>query len=132
MTIDVGTAVGYLELDTSKFKSGFTAAHSDMKKFQDSNATFNDKLKATGSAMENVGKSMSKNVTIPLVTMGAGVVAAGIQFESAFAGVRKTVDATDTEFKMLESGIKNMARNMPQSASAFAGIAEAAGQLGIS
>ena len=54
-----------------------------------------------------------------------------ITFESAMAGVRKTVDATDEQFAVLTEGIRDMARRIPASAEEIAGVAEAAGQLGI-
>jgi TP901 family phage tail tape measure protein len=58
-------------------------------------------------------------------------IAVGSGFESAFAGVKKTVNATDAEFDELETSIRDMAKNMPMTAEEIAGIAEAAGQLGI-
>ena len=54
-----------------------------------------------------------------------------VDFESAFAGVKKTVDATDEELAKLETGIRNMSKEIPASSEAIAGVAEAAGQLGI-
>lgn len=66
-----------------------------------------------------------------LTGLGAIAIKEGIQFESAFTGVRKTVDATEEQFTQLENAIRNMAKNMPESASEIAGVAEAAGQLGI-
>ena len=51
MSVDVGRADGYLELDTSKFKSGFRSAMSDMQVFNDRTATTNDKLTGLSSAM---------------------------------------------------------------------------------
>lgn len=64
---------------------------------------------------------------------GAGVAAvkSAIDFESAFAGVRKTVDATEKQYKQLSDGIRRMSREIPVAANEIAGIAEAAGQLGI-
>lgn len=53
------------------------------------------------------------------------------RFESAFAGVRKTVDATEAEFSRLSAGIRQMALDIPVTAEEIAGIGEAAGQLGI-
>ena len=41
----MGSAVAFLELDTSKFKSGFRSAISDLKVFQASGATTEQKLK---------------------------------------------------------------------------------------
>lgn len=56
---------------------------------------------------------------------------AAVSWESSFAGVRKTVDASEAQFKELETGIRNMATEIPVSAGALAEIAESAGQLGI-
>ncbi|NFN94934.1 phage tail tape measure protein [Clostridium botulinum] len=66
-----------------------------------------------------------------LTGLGGFAIKAGIDFESAFTGVKKTVDGTEEQFQQLENAIRNMAKNMPESASEIAGVAEAAGQLGI-
>lgn len=68
---------------------------------------------------------------------GAGVAALGasaaaaISWESAWAGVLKTVDGTATELERLEGGLRTMARSLPASHTEIAAVAEAAGQLGI-
>ena len=46
-------------------------------------------------------------------------------------GVRKTVDTSEEGFKKLEQGIREMAKELPASASDIAAVAESAGQLGI-
>lgn len=56
---------------------------------------------------------------------------ASIEYESAFAGVRKTVDGTAEELATISDGIKGMAAEIPIATTELAGIAEAAGQLGI-
>lgn len=84
-----------------------------------------------GKGMADVGKSLTSLVTVPLVAVGGASLKAASDFESAFAGVRKTVDATEAEFTQLRDGIRNMAKEMPQSASEIAKVAESAGQLGI-
>jgi TP901 family phage tail tape measure protein len=61
-----------------------------------------------------------------------GLVDPAIEFESAFAGVRKTVNATEQEFKKLEAGILQMSRDIPIAATELAKIQELAGQLGVS
>lgn len=91
-----------------------------------------EKLQETGERMKNIGKDMSMKVTAPIVGLGTFATKSAIDFESAFAGVRKTVDATEEQFAELEKGIRNMSRELPTSASEIAGVAEAAGQLGIS
>src|SRR5690606_14958240 len=54
-----------------------------------------------------------------------------IDFESAFADVTKTVDGTDEQIAALRQGILDMAKELPTSREAIAGVAAAAGQLGI-
>lgn len=56
---------------------------------------------------------------------------ASIEFESAFAGVEKTVDGTDEELEILSDGIKELATVIPLTTTELAKIAETAGQLGI-
>lgn len=90
------------------------------KKFQD-----------VGKKLTDVGKKLSLKVTAPIAGLGTVATKSAIDFESAFAGVRKTVDATEEEFAALSQGIRDMAKEIPASAVEIAGVAEAAGQLGI-
>ncbi len=55
-----------------------------------------------------------------------------IEYESAFAGVRKTVDGTAEELAEISDGLREMSNEIPIAATELAGIAENAGQLGIS
>lgn len=71
---------------------------------------------------------------------GAAIVAgfavatkAAISWESAFAGVRKTVEeTTNTSFADLEAGLRTLARSLPATHEEIAAVASAAGQLGVS
>lgn len=90
------------------------------------------RLRRFGSDAQALGRDLSKYVTAPIVGIGAVALKSSIDFESAFAGVRKTVDATEGEFARLRKGILDMSKEIPSSASAIAGVAEIAGQLGIS
>lgn len=129
--INLGSAVGYLLLDTTGFTEGMKGALSQLNVFKREGATITDKMTGLGSAFTGAGKSLSKNVTLPLAGLGTAAVKASVDFESAFTGVRKTVDATEEEFAALSEGIKEMSSQMPQSASEIAGVMEVAGQLGV-
>lgn len=111
---------------------------SKMKKAAEETSRFSKQIERTGrdvkkisKAYASTGAALTKGITLPLVGLAVGAGKAAIDFESAFAGVRKTVDATEEQFKMLEKGIILMSTKMPQSAAEIAGVAEAAGQLGI-
>ena len=84
-----------------------------------------------GRQMQTVGRNLTKYVTLPIVGLGAAALKSSISFESAFADVTKTVDGTTAQLAALESGIRKMSTEIPASAEAIAGVAAAAGQLGI-
>lgn len=84
------------------------------------------KLVKTGIATLGIAKIASE-----IGQLGSYVMQTGIQFESAFAGVEKTVDATDAQLQEFRSGIREMSTEIPQTAAEIASVAEAAGQLGI-
>lgn len=93
--------------------------------------SFGNKMQSVGSKMQGVGSTLTKGLTVPLLA-GAGVaVKAAIDYESAFAGVKKTVDGTPQQFAKLSNSIREMSREMPSSAVEIAHVAEAAGQLGV-
>ena len=56
---------------------------------------------------------------------------ASVKFESAFAGIRKTVQATPEEFAKLEGQFRSLATQIPLSVEALSKIGETAGQLGV-
>lgn len=93
--------------------------------------SFGSKMQGIGKSMQSVGSTLTKGLTVPLLA-GAGVaVKAAIDYESAFAGVKKTVDGTPQQFAQLSTSIREMAKEMPSSAVEIAHVAEAAGQLGV-
>ena len=117
--IDVGSAVGYLLLDTTGFKNGFKSAMSDMKTFQnESNSTAN-KFTAMGSALTSVGGTLTKSVTLPLVGLGATVTAVASNFETAMSKVAAIagLDTTGEEFDALSEKAKEMGATTKFSAS---------------
>lgn len=100
--------------------------------------------KAVDSMSNGIDSITHKAVTLTKMVSGAAVGAgvmlggvgvaaakAGSDFESAFAGIRKTVDATEQQYDALEDSIRSMSKNMPMAATELAGIGEVAGQLGI-
>lgn len=131
MAFNAGQAVGYLDLDTSGFTKGLKSAYKELETFNDKSKDFETRTKALGNAFTSAGSSLSKNLTVPLVAAGAASLKAGIDFESAFTGIEKTVDATEEQFSEIRTGILEMTKSMPQAATELAAIGEAAGQLGI-
>lgn len=120
-----------LQVETQGFTGG-------LNRFGDSAIANGAKLTAIGDGASKLGGTLTKSVTIPLIAVGAAAVKASIDYESAFAGVKKTVDEqVDANGKViisyddLSNGIRAMAKEIPASASEIAAVVEVAGQLGI-
>jgi len=91
-----------------------------------------NKISQVGQTISGFGSALTKGVTAPIVAGAGLVVKAAIDYESAFAGVKKTVDETATvSYQKLSDGIRQMAKELPASAVEIANVAEVAGQLGI-
>lgn len=101
-----------------------------------------------GTAIDSMGSSIDSLTTKSIqftkmfaeAAMGAGAIIGslgavtihvGSDFESAFTGVEKTIDATDREYENLQNRIRQIAKDAPQTAVELSGIGEEAGQLGI-
>ena len=89
------------------------------------------KLKETGDKAAKAGDKLTKTVTVPLVAGITASARAAMDFETAFASVRKTVDASDETYAELEETLWDMSEVMPQTAVDLAGLMAAAGQLGV-
>ena len=89
------------------------------------------KIMDVGSGIRDVGSAMTRNVTAPIVAGLAASAKKAIDWETAFTGVRKTVDATEEEYAQLEKNIKQMSTEMASSKEEIAGVMEIAGQLGV-
>ena len=101
MAVNMGTAVAYLELDTSKFSKGFVSAYNDLKVFGDKSATAGQKVQGLSSAFRTVGSSLTKTVTTPLVGIGAAAIKATADFDEGMSEVKAISGATGTQFQAL-------------------------------
>jgi len=90
------------------------------------------------TGLEDVAVTTFKAIAGAAAVASAGIVtgigasiSVGSEFESAFAGVKKTVSATDAELAQMRDDLRQLAKEMPMTASELSEITEAAGQLGI-
>ena len=130
-----------LVLDASGFTQALSAATRSINSMCNQGASQN---KGLGTSFVNVGKQIQNvglratmagttimNAFKPVAGILTGGIKAAIDYEDAFAGVRKTVDASEADYKKLSDAIRNMSKEMPESAEEIAGVMEIAGQLGI-
>lgn len=88
-------------------------------------------LNKVGKDMTAMGRKLSLAITVPLTGLGIFATKVAVDFEQAFTGVRKTVDATEEEFAKLQKGFVDMSKVVPLAIEQLFGVGEAAGQLGI-
>lgn len=100
--IELGSAVGYLLLDTTQFKKGFSSALNDLKTFTDKTTTVSDKVQALESSFKGLGTNLTKYVTLPVVGAGTAIMALGNDFEAQMSRVQAIAGATGEELEQLK------------------------------
>ena len=95
--MNLGTAVGYLELDTSKFQSGLKTAQSQFKGFVDTSQSAGSRIANLGNSLKSMGSTLTKNVTLPLAALGTGAVTVAANFEKGMSQVAATMGMTAEE-----------------------------------
>ena len=93
-----------------------------------------------GKAMRSVEKYHQEMTQVGSMMAGFGGVVVGslglatratMKWESAWTGVMKTVDGTPKQLSEIETGLRDLAKTLPATHEEIAGVAEAAGQLGV-
>lgn len=144
-----------IEKLSSELSTNQTRIEAAENKADEYDATLRETVDASElakAAAENLssGYSVLKNVVANLVTDGLrelkqtlketaeAVVDSGMDYENAFAGIRKTVDVTgdtaeevEAQFSMLSEGIKDIAEETSHTSESLAGIGEVGGQMGV-
>lgn len=135
--IEIGSAVAYLNLDPTGFNNALYQAESSLQDFKSNlEKSTGSALTDLGSSLTNLGSKMTNKLTIPLVNFGESSIQAFRDYESAFAGVKKTIDDEDLSkygvtYDQLSEAIRKMATETASSAEDIAAVMEMAGQLGI-
>ena len=62
----------------------------------DALTAFGKKCASVSASMEKLGKGMTTALTTPVLALGTAAIKASVEYESAFASVRKTVNATES------------------------------------
>ncbi len=123
-TITVGILRALLTADTAQFEGGVRKAAQALKGFERDASKF-------GQAATRLGSTLTAAVTLPIVAIGGAAAKAAIEFESSFAGVRKTVNATEAEFAAMAQSFRDLSKQIPVNVNDLNRLGEAAGALGI-
>lgn len=112
MSIDVGTAVGYLDLDTSKWSSGFAQAQQQLNAMMDSTQAAGTRFQSAGKLMSQAGGILTKTVTLPLAGLGIAAVKSSMETESSMAKVNSILQLGGKEFNTYKGTIKDGANEI--------------------
>lgn len=120
-----------LKANSAGFAAEMATAGGAVKSFGDRLGDMETRFNRVGSQLGGAGRTLTAAISLPLVAIGAISIKAASDFESSFAGVRKTVDATEAEFGQLSQAFRDMAKEIPINVNELNAIGEAAGALGI-
>lgn len=101
MSVNVGSAIAYLDLDMSGFTSGISQARSALSDFISSTDSLSSRFQNLGSSISNVGAGMSKSLTLPIVGVGAAATKMAGDFEASMSKVEAISGATSEEMDQL-------------------------------
>lgn len=118
MSVNVGSAVGYLDLDINGFLSGLKSAQSEAAAASKNiTKTISDGFVGAGKIMESSGKTLTKYITTPIAGAGTAIAKISSQFEAEMSKVAGLSGATGKELKALEDKAKEMGATTKYSAS---------------
>jgi TP901 family phage tail tape measure protein len=120
-----------LAMETQAAEAKVRTLTNELKVLEGRSGLTGYQMTALGRSMQGVGLTLSASVTAPIVGFGTASAMAAIKFETAFAGVRKTVSGTPQELDAINTQFREMAKVTPTSAVELSKIGETAGQLGI-
>ena len=101
MAVDVGSAIGYLDLDISGFMSGLETALNQTEASKNKIEALGGKISGVGDKFQSVGSSLTKNVTVPLVAVGTAGLKVATDFGKGMSEVRAITKATEGDFEAL-------------------------------
>ena len=99
MSVNVGTAIAYLQLDATAFNTGLANAQSALGEWQ---TGLSRGLTTAGSVLTGTGTALTAGLTVPLVNAAKSAVTFGAEFDKQMSAVRAVMgDISDEEFEKL-------------------------------
>lgn len=118
MAVNVGSAVGYLDLDISGFLKGMREANQEAQSFTGKlENTLGSGFKSIGGTLTSAGSKLTKGLTMPIVGAGAAAVKTTADFDSSMSKVSAVSGAVGKDFDALRSKAREMGATTKFSAS---------------
>lgn len=107
MPFDVGTAVGYLDLNTSGWSNGLKSAQGQLSGFNGQMSKAQSAWNTASARMTSTGLKLTAAVTTPIIGLGTTAVKTSATFESAMSQVQATMGATAKSMDTLDGQTVN-------------------------
>ena len=135
---DAETALNNACAVVKQTQADIASCNKELKTAQSEWTKAGKSMESFGKACDNVSKNLNKagkllstTLTTPIVALGAAAIKSSIDFESSFASVRKTVDATEAQFEQLAATSKKMSTEVAAGTDEINEVMAAGGQLGV-
>ena len=124
------TVVFRLTADIASFRASMAQAGASVKKAADDMTAATKDGAKFRAGLTSVGDTAGKVGLVAAAGLGAAIKAS-MDWETAWAGVTKTVEGSESQLATLEGQLRDMAKTMPATHSEIAAVAQAAGALGV-
>ena len=135
--VDLGSTYEESQRTFNGLRAGAATLNNELKSLNKSFITDNEnilKLSHSFGVASQKANQFSETIK-PLSALSAAVIVGAtktaIDFEDAWTGVTKTVNATPQQFEKINAGLKDLAQNTSSTYQDIAHYAELAGQMGI-
>ena len=109
MSVNVGSATGYLDLDISGFLASLQSAQAQAnRQTQNLATTIGNNLSTVGDKLSSAGKTLTTHMTLPITGAGAAIVKLSADFESAMSKVSAISGATGGDLDALNAKAQEM------------------------
>ena len=111
MSMNAGSIVATLDLQTGAFSKGINSAMQQLNTFSNSSNSASERITALGGAMTSIGGTLTKNLTVPLVGAGAVITNLAMDYETSLAKVSTIADTSSVSLGTLSKGIMDLSNN---------------------
>lgn len=136
ITDNISRQLGTIQIAVDNIKGSFDGLDGSTKTSEEtmnkfSFATFVKNAEEAGTKIAGIGTKMTLALTAPLLLLGKKMYGTAVDYESAWADVRKTTKASEEEFAALYDSILGISEAKPVDFIGLTGIGYSASQMGV-
>lgn len=131
MSVNLGTAVGYLELNSDRWVSSYNTARQQMQTLADSSQSMSSRFQAAGQMLTSASSTLTTHVTAPLLALGGAATSMSMQAETSMAKVNSILQLSSSEWTKYQTTLEQGANDIGMAYSDYAEAAYSAISAGV-